>query len=182
MRGIDELTEGSSPTSTRPPYSRLRNGLPLSDIWYTLRELTKDPRIDNYEYMSFLLDFHIDNGAMVPVVECVDGIYYRLYRPGEASPLEFAEIVHWMLVEHDAMFPSQPLNTTYFTKILAAIALYHPRKLPLEPLFEFRGRVAFVITEDKVTEQAQEAVRFLAKKNIIRLTGAKHEQQLSLFG
>ena len=171
MRVIDEVVRGSNPDDPSCiTYERLRNGLPLCDIWLLLNKLTVFGSAVSFEYASFLLDYYVDNGTVVPVVEEIDGSYYRTYRSGEADPVEFSEFIHNLLKKHQKMYPKHPLSVTAFTKILSAIAVYHPNKVPLDPVFEFHGRVPYMISSDGVVKQLNDAVQYLVRKHVITIT------------
>ncbi len=181
MRTLDAHFHGDATPDpgTHPDYRRLRHGLSLYDIWWLASKVCKreSPRL---EELSFLLDFYIDTGAVVPVIEKVDGLYIRTYRRGEADPIEFAHFVHSLLLKHNSIFPNSPLRVTEFTKILSALAIYHPDKTPLVPVFEFRGSVPFFRSEDAISKQLDEALDFLQRKSFIRLVAkAEATQQLS---
>lgn len=167
MRLLDERITHST-GDREPAYERLRVGLPLSDIGRIVRTISSDRSSESYEYISFLLDYHIDIGAVVPVIEMIGDTFYRTYRPGEATPLEFAAFVHDALLQHERHFPKTPLTSFTFTKILSALAIYHPGKLPLRPIFERHGSVPYMISDDALAEQMESAVSFLVRKNIIR--------------
>lgn len=166
MRALDSITRPANKHDLA--YARLRIGLPLGDLWQIVRAVSNDRYRDKFEYVSFLLDYHVDIGAVVPVIEQIGDTYYRSYRGGEATPLEFAAFAHDALRWHDRYFPDTPLTLTAFTKMLSALAIFHEGKLPLRPVFEFHGSVPYLVSDDAMGEQVEEAVSFLVRKNVIR--------------
>lgn len=170
FRILGDLTGASDSTSLDrfPDYDRLRRGLALADLCAIVRRCSS-VKIST-DYLSFLLDYYIDIGAVVPVVEVInEHIYIRTYRRGEADPIELAQFIHNLLREHSELFPDKPLTKTAFTKILSALAIYHGAKIPLEPVFEFRGVVPFIASEAGVTEQLEDAIEFLDRQGYISL-------------
>jgi hypothetical protein len=120
-----------------------------------------------FEEMSFLLDYYIDVGAVVPVVERVQDVYFRTYRRGEADPIEFAQLVNALLKKHEENYPDRPLMKTAFTKILSAMAIYYGHLLPLRPVFEYRGMVPRVVLDDEIETSTEDALEFLHRKGAI---------------
>jgi hypothetical protein len=168
LRALDGITRGNDPAPGEdyPRYERLRIGLRLCDLWTLLRE-NSDAKGLTLEEMSVMLDYYIDLGAVVPVVEVIDGVYVRTYRRGEADPIELAQLLHGILEEHSEAHPERPLTKTAFAKILSALAIYHGTCLPLVPVFEFRGMVPHIVDADRVEQQTEDALRFLARKQFV---------------
>lgn len=185
MRIIDEIVGAEEPVGNQyPDYLRLRNGLPLCDLWLILNKICTDVDNISLEQMSFLLDYYVDLGAIVPVVEEFDGVYLRTYRRGEADPVEFAQFIHGLLRRHENIFSDSPLRKRFFSKILAVLGIYHPGKVPIAPMFEFKGTVPFVVWPDKLMQEAEEAIGFLVRKQVIRfepLPVKEEDDQLLLF-
>jgi hypothetical protein len=177
MRVLDDIAGANNPPEGVPPdYTRLRKGLPLGDIWLVAREMRRGDQMPSLEQMSFLLDYYVDVGVAVPVVEQMNGLYCRTYRRGEADPIELAELIHSLVKSHNTVvFPGRALTVTRFTKILSALAIYHWDKLPLRPIFEYRGSVPYVVSDDEVTKQVEEATRFLVRKNAIIIEPSRLE-------
>jgi len=185
FRVLDSIAKGNDPdvSGEMPEYDRLRRGVSLCDLWLLISRHSNRPGIAIDE-MSFLLDYFIDIGAVVPIVENVDGVYIRSYRRGEADPIEMAQVLHGLLKMHEELFPGCPMKKTAFTKILSALAVYHGDLLPLEPVFEFRGMMSYVRLDGIVGDQFEETVEFLRKKNVIELRQAeppKDDSQMVLF-
>jgi len=119
------------------------------------------------EELSFLLDYDVDIGVMIPVVTENENLYFRCYRKGEANPLEFSQYMHDLLREHEKVFTGTHLQTTHLTKILAIMAIMHPGYLPLRPSFELYGTVPYIILTDKTEPLFENALYFLYRKGII---------------
>ncbi len=165
---LDKIYRANDPEPKEdyPDYRRLRHGLVLSDLWWIVSKISPDRGVD-LEEISFLLDYDVDTGVMVPVVSEQEGRYFRCYRRGEASPTEFAQFINKMLHEHTNLFPENRLQTTHFTKILATMAVSHPGKMPLLPVFKLRGNVPYVISTEKTESIFEDAIGFLFRKGYI---------------
>ena len=163
-------------------YNRLRDGLPLCDLWRLARTVLRKETAPSFEEMSFLLDYYVDLGVVVPMVERIGAYYVRSYRRGEADAVEFMEVVYNLLKRHGELFPDTPLNITFLKKILGAIAIYHPGRLPIMPMFEYRGTVPFMISDDGIGIELEDAIDFLVRKHVM-VTGSRRqvdENQLRL--
>ena len=185
LKIVDRQVEADDPSNPpRKDYARLRTGLSLCDLWWIARKLCAIPEKPSFAAMSFLLDYYIDLGVIVPVVTKVRSLYCRVYRRGEADPVEYAQLVHQLLIEHEEAHPNSSLDTTFFTKIMAAQAIYHPGLVPLEPVFDLYGAVPYVALPEAVERQTMRALEFLRDKGVIHLVtpdDAKDDQQLPLF-
>ena len=177
MRILDDIAKAEDPPSgAYPDYARLRSGLPLMDLWLLARDVCAEGDSLSYEHASFLLDYFVDVGVIVPVIESMSGVYCRTYRQGEADPPSLEETVHALLVLHAKHFPTQRLTTTAFAKILSALAVYHPQRIPLLPVFARRGRVPYVVSSGELTRQEEDAIAFLRRRQIIRIEAAEKNE------
>ena len=168
IRILDDSVKGNNPDAQEPypEYSRLRMGLTLCDLWWIVSRIS--PRQGtSLEELSFLLDYDVDIGVMIPVVTENENLYFRCYRKGEANPLEFSQYMHDLLREHEKVFTGTHLQTTHLTKILAIMAIMHPGYLPLRPSFELYGTVPYIILTDKTEPLFENALYFLYRKGII---------------
>jgi hypothetical protein len=168
---VDKICQGNDPDPNKsfPMYERLRIGLSLCDLWWLCRKTCPRARI-SFEEMSFLLDYYVDLGVVVPVVEEIDGIYIRTYRQGEAKPIEFAEFLHGLLVERQS---SKPLGATHFAKILTALAIYFPKQVPFVPTFGLHGGVSNTKNVERIFMDVEDALKFLSRKSIVRILTEK---------
>lgn len=171
-----------------PKYDRLRDGLPLHDLWYLTFQVSNRNSDITLEMMSFLLDYYVDCGAAVPVIEKISNVYLRTYRNGEADPVEFCEFIHGLLKRHEDLFPGRALRRRHFAKIIAALSIYHPGKLPIEPMFEFKGIVPYIVGRDKIEYETENAINFLHRKKIVTYLDVEekevikdNDKQLHLF-
>jgi hypothetical protein len=172
FRIIDFAKQGNNPDLTgepqRPKYDRLRDGLPLRDLWWVaLNVLPSETRRPSLHEMSVLLDFFIDLGAVVPIIEERNGQFFRSYRRGEADPIEFAELIRGLLLKYEECFPGGALPKTVFTKILAALRVYHPGSVPMEISFDVRGVVPTITSRIDGADLRLDAVSFLQSNDFI---------------
>lgn len=171
IRIVDKLYHGNDPdlSETFPSYKRLRKGLSLCDLWWLSCKMCSGAS-PSFEEMSFLLDYYVDLGVVVPVVEEINGIYLRTYRQGEAKPIEFAEFLHGLLAERKSL---EPLGVTHFTKILTALAIYFPKQVPFVPTFGLRGGVSNTKNPETIFMDVEDALKFLSRKSIVNILPKK---------
>ena len=184
LRILDKIVEANDPKDIHmTDYSRLRTGFSLCDLWWIAQEICTDDDKPQYEEMSFLLDYYVDLGVIVPVVGLVDKSYCRVYRRGEADPIEYARFIHQLLKEHDKVYPTSPLTTTWLTKILAAQSIYHIGIVPLDPVFDFMGTVPYWNNPQVVEKHTITALEFLYNMGAITYEDPKKTKEIepSLF-
>jgi len=180
----DDLTEANDPRqASELAYPRLRTGFSLCDLWWIARELKAVDDASSFTNMSFLLDYYVDLGVIVPVVGMVQDTYWRIYRRGEADPVEYSRFLHGLLKKHEEKWPDSPLDTTIFTKIIAAHAIYHRGSVPVDPFFGRMGTVGYVRQPEVVEQHTLTMLDFLHNKGIIRfdIPKAEDDEQQRLF-
>lgn len=166
IRIVDDVYHGNEPDLSKrfPSYKRLRKGLSLCDLWWLSCKMCSGSG-PSFEEMSFLLDYYVDSGVVVPVVEEINSVYLRTYRQGESKPIQFAEFLHGLLSERKS---SKPLGATHFTKIITAMAIYFPKQVPFIPTFGLRGGVSNTNPES-IFIDVEDAIKFLSRKSIVKV-------------
>jgi hypothetical protein len=143
----------------KSPYLRLRIGPTFDDVVHLIRELTQSASVERLpleNFVSALLDFAIDSGAVVPTVARYDGRCYRVYRQGEIDFRDrVADRVVYALHHH-----KKPMALTRIAKINAILAYSAGVEPVMWPVTLVRGNAAS-LQETYIDEQGPEMAQYL---------------------
>lgn len=143
------------------PYLRLRIGPTYNDLVQLMAIMMPTSRSDLEHWrrvVGGLLDQFVDEGAVVPTFGCYDGVFYRVYRKGEADSID--ESLNRGLYAWKQY--GKPLSWPRFTKIMAILRYTDDALKGIEPGSETRGTVATIapsVLDDSGVEVGQSLLR-----------------------
>jgi hypothetical protein len=134
-----DKTLEAGPAALGDSHKHLRDGFTAETLFDLLEDV--DSNLNRTQF-SALLDFMIEKGIIVPVVNEQESIYQRVYRRGEYKEAELRDTVYRLLKDYQNHSESPYLSAIVLEKVLCAIAIFLPDMFPLHLVFGSFGGTA----------------------------------------